>query len=253
MPRLTPYKVLEGGPEEYSPKNLFFDKKNAELYIAENSKHIVRKISPSGIITTIAGTGVQGYNGDGISATAAQLNYPEGVEVDPVGNIYISDQGNYRIRKISATGIISTYAGNGISSYFGNGFPATAAQFVPTYIKFDEMQNLYITGDSRVSVVDYWGIFHALAGTGVAGFSGDGGPAVSAQFDHNHDVALDSCGNIYVTDGQNNRVRKVTYTHCRYLGFENNKLSSKNLTIYPNPVNDMLYVDDLSSIANYSL
>ena len=219
-----------------SPDGLCFDHRG-NLYIADGSKQVVRKINTSGIITTFAGTTVQGYNGDGIPATAAQLNYPLSIQADTLGNIYISDQGNYRIRKVNTAGIISTFAGNGIATYTGDGGPATNAQFIPTFIKFDKFQNLYITGDYRIDMIDAAGIFHTIAGTGVASNTGDGGPATAATFYSPEGLALDSCNNLYVSISNVGRIRKITFdTSCGHSStLTVSSTSPGRINIFPNP------------------
>jgi sugar lactone lactonase YvrE len=125
----------------------------SNLYIADTTNRRIRKVTAAGVISTVAGTGPAGFNGDGGAATAAQLNYPYGVTVDSVGNLYIADSLNYRVRKVTAAGVISTVAGNGVSGFSGDGGAATAAQlYVPSAIAFDSTGNLYIadTNNSRV-------------------------------------------------------------------------------------------------------
>jgi PKD repeat protein len=180
------------------------------VYVANEGAHRVRKVS-SGVITTVAGTGVLGYSGDGGQATSAQLNGPVGVAVDGQGNIYIADRDNNRIRKVSA-GIISTVAGNGTAGYSGDGGQATSAQINSPYgIAVDAQGNLYIAdyGNNRVRKVS-GGIISTIAGTGVAGYSGDGGQATSAQLKGPLGVTVDAQGNLYIADYLNYRVRKVS-------------------------------------------
>jgi len=224
----------------YSPESIFFDKRTGNLYVAENGAQVIRKISPSGIITTVAGTGVLGFNGDGLNATATQLDYPEDVAVDSSGNIYISDGGNNRIRKINASGIVSTIAGNGSTVYGGSGGPATSAQLVPQCFAQDLMHNMFISGSEHVSKIDISGTFNNVAGTGVHGYAGDGGPATLAQLDHIHGIAIDPYGNLLIADGANNRVRKVTFNPST---LETNQLNlSSEPSIYPNPATMSLIV-----------
>jgi sugar lactone lactonase YvrE len=183
---------------------------DGSLYIADYYNHRVRKLS-GGIITTVAGTGTPGYSGDGGQATSAQLQYPVGVAVDAQGNLYIADSGNNRIRKVSG-GIITTVAGTGTAGYSGDAGPATSAQLQsPDAVTVDAQGNLYIadTGNHRVRKVS-GGIITTLAGNGTLGFSGDGGPATSAQLDYPEGVVLDSQGNLYIADWGNNRIRKLS-------------------------------------------
>ena len=162
-------------------------------------------------ITTVAGTGgVPGFNSDGIAATSAQLNTPYGVAVDAMGNFYIADTVNDRIRKVTPAGIISTVAGGG--SAFGEGGQATSAQLsFPSGVAVDAADNLYIadTGNHRIRKVDVsTGFINTVAGTAF-GFSGDGGPATSAQLDSPRGVAVDGAGNLLIADRNNHRIRKV--------------------------------------------
>ena len=190
------------------------------IYVAEYSGHRVRKISTSGIITTVAGTGTAGYSGDGGPATAAMLNHPEQVFADPAGNLYIADGSNYRIRKVSAAGIITTVAGNGIDASTGNGGPATAASigFARSVI-MDPAGTLFISEESNagnlchIRKVNTAGIISAVAGTNTAGFSGDGGPATAAQISNEYVfMAFAPNGDLIFSDGTNSRVRRISST-----------------------------------------
>ncbi len=181
------------------------------LYIADTHNNRVRKVSPSGIITTIAGTGVAGYSGDGGAALAAKLNYPEGVVLDPAGNIYVSEYFNNCVRKITPAGIITTIAGNGTAGFSGDGGPATAARLNGVYsISMDAAGNLYIADglNNRARKVNTAGIISTIAGGG-PGPLGDGGPATAATIAVAIDVVADASGNVYVSDGNNSRIRKV--------------------------------------------
>jgi YVTN family beta-propeller protein len=182
-------------------------------YIADLLNHRVRKVSASGIITTIAGIGSDGYSGDGGLAVNAELNQPLGVTVDGAGNLYIADAHNEVIRKIDAvSGIITTVAGNGVPGYSGDGGLATGAQlFFPFRVAVDGAGNLFIADDNnRIRRVDAGtGIITTVAGNGTAGFSGDGGWATNAQLDGPRGVAVDAAGNLYIAEFFNSRIRKV--------------------------------------------
>ena len=163
-------------------------------------------------INTIAGTGTYGYNGDGIPATTAQISYPRGVAVGPDGSIYIADCSNYRVRKVDASGIITTYAGTGVGGFGGDGGPATSAMLRGIqHIALDSVGNLFIADglNRRVRKVDPSGIITTVAGNGIADFSGDGGPATSASLRYPFGIAVDSSGNIYVSDMDDHRIRKI--------------------------------------------
>ena len=182
------------------------------LFIADQGNHRVREVSPSGLIHTVAGTGIAGYSGDGGPATGTQLNFPTGVAIDSFGNIFIADQNNHRIRKVT-NGIITTVAGNGTPGYSGDGAAATAAQIdSPLGVAVDPALNLYIVNGycACVRSVSPNGMIATVAGTGTAGFSGDGGPAISAQLYFPDGVAVDAAGNLYVSDRNNSRIRKVS-------------------------------------------
>ncbi len=183
------------------------------LYIADTSNHRIRKVTPQGIITTIAGNGTAGYSGDGGSAIAAQLNGPAGLALDASGALYIADVGNNVIRKISS-GSITTVVGTGKADTTGDGGPANLATlFNPSAVAFDRQGNLYIadSGNNRIRVVS-GGIIRNFAGdlVGFPGFAGDNGPAAAASFNYPIALAFDDLGNLYVSDYFNNRIRKIT-------------------------------------------
>lgn len=202
----------DGGPataaEISGESGIGFDTKN-NMYIADFGNNRIRKVNATtGIITTIAGTGAAGYNGDNIAATTAQLNYPAGVCVDDTGNVFIAEQSNSRVRKIEwNTGIITTLAGDGSFAYGGDGGPATAAElWAPLSVKLDTAGNLYIAdwGNNRVrKITTSTGIITTVAGNGTYGHSGDGGPAVSAELGDSYCVALDRIGNLFIVEGFN--------------------------------------------------
>lgn len=191
------------------PTGLVVDSSD-NLYVAEYNGQRIRRITSSGTISTVAGTGTGGYSGDGGSATSAKLSQPVGLSLDSSGNLYIADSANARIRKVSA-GIITTVAGNGTTGSSGDGGLATAANlFYPYGVALDSSNNLYIadTAVSRVRKVDgVTGIISNFAGTGTSGFSGDGGPATSAKLGSVTALTLDPQGNLYIAES--NRVRQV--------------------------------------------
>jgi len=184
---------------------------SGNIYIADTDNHRVRKVDGSGIITTAAGTGTAGYNGDNRPAITAQLNKPSGV-FTAFGMIFIADTDNHRIRKVPPSKIIVSVAGTGTGGYSGDGGAATNAQINrPWAVAADGSGNIYIadTDNHRVRKVDGAGIITTVAGTGVAGYSGDGGPAVSAQIDKPKGVCLDGLGQLILADTNNNRLRQV--------------------------------------------
>ena len=194
------------------PDGVVFDSAG-NLYIADRFNHRVRKVSPDGIITTVAGNGFRGFSGDDGLATSASLSVPLGVEVDTADNLYIADSLNNRIRKVSPNGIITTVAGGGpFDPSLGDGGPATSAfLWSPQDVAVDSAGNLYIAEylSHRIRKVT-GGMITTIAGNGNAGFSGDGGPATSAELNSPSGVALDVGGNLYIGDTLNNRIRKVS-------------------------------------------
>ena len=194
------------------PYGLAFDS-HGNCYFTEVVGNRVRKITPAGIISTIAGTASSGYNGDSIIATTAKLNDPTDVTTDSDGNIYIADKLNNRVRRIDAvTNIITTIAGNGTAGYGGDNGPATAAILNnPHNLCFDKAGNLYISDavNYRVRKINTSGIITTIAGYGSFGFSGDNGPATSAQIQSIYGMCTDIVGNLYIAQTMDLRVRKV--------------------------------------------
>ncbi len=186
------------------------------LYIADRGNHRIRKVDPTGVMTTVAGDGTEGYGGDGGPAALARLNRPTGVAVDGSGNLYIADAWNDRIRKVdAATSIVSTVAGDGMLGYGGDGGPAALAQLrTPGGVAVDAAGNLYIadTGSHRIRKVNPTGVISTAAGDGTEGYGGDGGPAALAQLASPRGVAVDAAGNLYIADWRSNRIRRVTPT-----------------------------------------
>jgi len=183
------------------------------LYICDPVAQRVYKVTPAGIITTVAGNGTKGYSGDNGPAASAQLNSPEAVAVDASGNVYIADDSNNRIRKVTPAGIISTFAGTGTPGYSGDNGPATSAKLNgPSGLATDSAGDLFIADDQnyRIRKVTPGGTITTVVGTGIRGFSGDNGPATSAQINYIEGMAVDSAGNLYFGDPGNNRVRMVT-------------------------------------------
>ena len=178
------------------------------IYVANYTNSRIRKIS-NGVITTVAGTGAAGFSGDNGPATSAKIALPQGIAVDGNGTLYIADEYNNRIRKVT-NGTITTLAGGGNS--LGDGGPATSAQLNQPWGVAANGGNVFIAdaGNNRIRKVDSNGMITTIAGTGIAGFSGDGGPATSAQLSYPTGVAVDAIGNIYIAGFGDSRVRKIT-------------------------------------------
>ena len=200
------------------------------LYFADSNNSRILKLDLGGNLTTIAGSGVAGFSGDGGPAAAAQLNMPQGVAVDLAGNIYISDSLNHCIRRVNPQGVITTIAGTGQAGFSGDGGPDVAAQLsTPSRLALDAAGNLYIAdsfvpsscidfdqcaatpgvSNQRIRKIDSNGIITTVAGNGTAGYSGDGGPAVAASLFFPQGIAVDAAGNLYILDTVNNAIRMV--------------------------------------------
>lgn len=205
----------DGGPATqarmFYPRIVSMDSMGC-LYIADGNNNRIRKVDGSGIITTVAGNGVSGFSGDGGPATQACLKNPNDVALDISSNLYIADTINFRIRKVDCAGIITTVAGNGDIGFDGDGGPAVHASLnYPFGITLDGDGNLYIadSGNHHIRKVDSSGIITTIAGNGKMGFNGDGGPAVHANLFYPFDVSIDTAGNLYIVDTDNNRIRRV--------------------------------------------
>ncbi|WP_408641509.1 hypothetical protein [Spirosoma telluris] len=183
------------------------------LYISDTYNNRIRKVDTNGIITTVAGNGTAGFSGDGGLAVNAIIGSITGIDIDASGNLYIADQNNSRLRRITSDGMITTVAGG----FTGDGGNATNAFFrklspsTPTTLTVDTKGNVYVMDrfGNRLRKVSPNGIITTVAGTGAYGYSGDGGPAVEAQLQHPRGVGLDSTGNLYFVDQFNTRLRRI--------------------------------------------
>lgn len=195
-----------------NPQGVALDS-NENLFVTDNDDNVVRKVDTNGIIATVAGkyTLTGAFGGDGGQATNASLNHPNNVAISPAGTLYIADIFNQRIRRVSTSGTISTFAGNGTPGYSGDGLSATSTSLnFPACVALDTTGNLFIAdlANSRIRKVS-GGTMTTAAGKASAGFSGDGGPATSASLSHPQGIALDPAGNLYIADTGNHRIRKV--------------------------------------------
>lgn len=218
------------------PSCIIVDAFGNVFFASQNGGYCVRKINTSGIISTIAGTGVSGYNGDGILAVNAQLTSPAAIYLDAAGNLFIGDFAGMRVRKVNTSGIISTIAGNGSAGSGGDGGPATNSQlFYPYGVAVDGAGNVFIceSGNNKIRRIDSAGQISTFAGVGglLGGYSGNGGPAVLAQLNHPSAVTLDGAGNVYIGDYENNAIRKITVPAMSV-----SQESYAGANIYPNPM-----------------
>lgn len=212
------------------PYNVYLDAQQ-NIIVSECGSRI-RKILPDGTISTIVGNGIYGFNGDGLAATNTQFRCPYGIVPDNQGNWLVSDWQNHRVRRVAPNGLVSTIIGTGISGYLGNGGPAINARIsLPWQVILDAQQNI-IFGEITNNVIrmvpqnngTYFGQnmtannIYPIAGTGVFGYTGDGGPATSARLGQVWGVRLDKNGNLLIGDHDNNRIRMVPVTNGTFYG-----------------------------------
>ena len=232
------------------------------LYVVDTGNEVIRRFVPNGgYIATIAGTGgTAGYSGDGAAATLAVLNTPVAVTVDPAGDIYIADRGNYVIRKITPLGIISTYAGmRSLSSNSGDGGAATSAGLLtPSDVALDAAGDLYIAAGGVVRFVNAAGVISTIAGNGLTGvYSGEGGAATSATIPSPAvNLAVDGAANVYLSDTTGNIILTISDATARTLNFGTQApltTSASQTVAVLNTGNLPLVLSGLSVSANYQL
>lgn len=205
----------DGGPasaaQVFYPFGIAIDK-SGNLYIADDYNYSVRKIAANGKISLLAGGPQTGYGGDNDEATAAQFAEITGVAVDKGGNVFIADKGNSRVRKINTKGVVTTIAGNGSDAFSGDGGKAVSACLGtgPSGITVDNSGNILFTDNASVRKISPAGIITRVSGGEEPGFSGDGGPASAAAMRKPKGLALDTAGNMYIADYDDNRVRKIS-------------------------------------------
>jgi poly(3-hydroxybutyrate) depolymerase/sugar lactone lactonase YvrE len=207
--------IVATGAHLFFPEGIVADH-DGSFYIADTFDRVVRKVTATGLISTVAGKTSSAnrisYSGDGGPGPKAQLSFPTGVALDSTGNLFIADTENHRIRKLGPDGVITTVAGTGSPGFSGDGGPATQAQLnEPWGLAADSQGALFIadTSNHRIRKVAPDGTITTVAGNGARGFSGDGGQAPAAQFYQPCGVAADSQGNLFIVDRQNHRIRKV--------------------------------------------
>ena len=206
----------DGGPATNSGLNLpcgLATDDAGNLFIADQVDNRIRKVDTNGIITTIAGNGINAFAGDGGPASNASLNEPAGVLLTAAGKLFIADTHNNRIRMVDTNGVITTIAGNGTGAFAGDGGPATnASLYEPVGVILDEFGDLLVADDpnNRVRMINPNGVITTIAGDGVQGYCGDNGPATNACLSFPCYLAIDGVGDLFITDSQNNRVRKVS-------------------------------------------
>lgn len=186
---------------------------DGNAFVSDPFDSVVKKITPQGVVSIVAGNGSFGSTGDGGLATAAELAGPRGLAVDADGNLYIAEASGDRIRRVGVNGIITTFAGTGVGGFSGDGGLATAAEIsFPHDVEIDSAGNVYISSFSndRIRVIAPNGIISTFAGTGVSGFSGDGGPAAAAELSAPRTMTIDGDDNLFVFEWGNTRVRRIS-------------------------------------------
>ncbi len=210
------------------------------IYVADASNQRIRKILPSGLVSTLAGSGVAGFL-DGTSSSA-QFNNPTGVATDYFGNVYVADRNNHKVRKITSTGVVSTFAGS--SQGFNDGFGGVAQFNFPQGVATDASGNVFVADKNNYKIrkIASSGMVSTIAGSGSSGLAD--GTGNIAQFQHPDAVAVDSSDNVFVADYGNNNIRKIS----QLLAINQNNFTDSSLKIYPNPTQGFVNIE----IASFS-
>jgi len=193
------------------PGYMALDSEN-NIFISDYNNNRIFKVDTNGIVTTVVGTGTRAYSGDGGLAINADISKPRGIKIDALGNLYFSDTGNQRIRKVDTDGIITTVAGNGTAGFSGDGGLALSAQiYSPFGLDIDNAGNLYFADyiNNRIRKVDTNGIITTVAGNGTDGYTGDGGLATDAGLKYPRAIAVDNAGNIFEIECHYDCLRKI--------------------------------------------
>ena len=221
---------------------------SGNVYIADEFNSRIRKVNALGIISTVAGTGTAGFSGDSGPATGAKISYPADIATDLSGNLYIADRGNSCVRKVNISGIISSLTlYNTTGGYSGDGGPSVTAELnFPSGIKADVYGNVFISDglNNRIRMINTSGIINTVAGNGIAGFSGDGGLATSAKLNGSTGIAVDDNGSMYIADGGNYRIRRVT----DYLSVASTQVTGGTVQVSPNPAHNQVVVEVSSAL-----
>ncbi|MCW3122127.1 MAG: repeat containing protein [Flavipsychrobacter sp.] len=235
-----------GGPataaQLYAPIAVAVDD-GGNVYIAQQGDDVIRKVNSLGIISNFAGTGVRDFNGDGGPATIASLAQPNRLAISANGDVYVNDYGNYRVRKIDNSGIITTFAGTGKAGHGPDGVNAQDSPLSPYGLACDNDGNVYIVnvGTCTIHVVDADGVINTIAGNGDYGYNGDCIDPRKAQFRMPDAIAVDANGLVYIADRANNRIR-VVGSNCINLGVGELSSNKETISLHPNPVTTTLKI-----------
>ncbi len=232
--------------ELHVPSGIAIDA-TGNIFISDAYNYVIRKINTLGVITTVSGTHVNGYNGDGIQATTAEMGITGDIFIDKANNLYIPDVSNSRLRKVNAAGIITTIAGTTTAGYNGDGIQATTANINgPSSVSLDSIGNIYFTDElnERIRMINTSGIVSTIAGNGTTGYNGDGIQATSAELNKPHGIWVNKYGSIYISDYWNNRVRAI---YSSVDGISKVSANESIINLFPNPSNGIFNL----TIGNY--